>query len=118
MADAGTQEKVAPRLGVGRTWRGGADAAQARRAPHLALRPAPGTAPGSWEEAWLALTPPQPDLAGGVGLLATTSLRLRACAVTMARETFRKPVAVCPLCFSVPLGVRDISCLNSSFSVP
>lgn len=32
MADAGTQEKLAPRQGVGRTWRGGAKTAQAQRA--------------------------------------------------------------------------------------
>lgn len=32
MADAGTQEKLAPRQGVGRTWRGGANTAQAQRA--------------------------------------------------------------------------------------
>lgn len=96
MADAGTPEKVAPRLGVGRTWRGGADRAQARRA-------------GTW--LW-ACTWHRPRLVGGgvVGVdpaptgpcgrggsaeptrlsvwsLTTTSLRLRACAATLERET-------------------------------
>lgn len=52
MADAGTQEKVAPWLGVGRTWRGGADTAQARRTGtwlgslHLAPPPAHGRRSG------------------------------------------------------------------------
>lgn len=58
---------------------------------------APGTAPGSWEEAWLALTPPPTGPCGRGGFaepsrlsewaLATTSLHLRACAATMARDT-------------------------------
>lgn len=64
---------------------------------HLARQPAPGTAPGSWEEEWLALTPPPTGPCGrggsaepsrlSVWALAAMSLHLRACAATTARDT-------------------------------
>lgn len=66
MADAGDRAKVEAGLGVGRTWRGGADTAQARSARTCAstLGLSPGTAPGSRKEAWLALAPPPVGPAG------------------------------------------------------